>query len=55
MEDHYPRLGLRTAKSGGIKKGGLHRTLGIPEDQKISNADKVKASESSDPKERKQG
>lgn len=41
--------------SGGIKKGGLHKSLGIPEGQKIPYEDKVKASKSSNPKIRKQG
>lgn len=42
-------------ESGGIKEGGLHRSLGIPEDQKIPYEDKVEASQSSNPKIRKQG
>lgn len=41
--------------SGGIKEGGLHKTLGIPEDQTIPYAKKVAASKSDNPKERKQG
>ncbi len=42
-------------ESGGIKEGGLHKSLGIPEDQKIPYEDKVEASHSSNPKIRKQG
>ena len=38
-----------------IEKGGLHKSLGIPMDEKIPYEDKVKASQSSNPKIKKQG
>lgn len=42
-------------QKAGLSKGGLHRTLGIPEGQKIPASDIAKAAHSSDPKERRQG
>ena len=38
-----------------IEKGGLHKSLGIPMDEKIPYKDKVEASKSSNPKIKKQG
>lgn len=38
-----------------IDKGGLHRTLGIPEGKKIPKAEIAEAAHSKNPKERKQG
>lgn len=41
--------------SGGIKKGGLHKSLGVASGKKLTHAQKVAASHSKNPKVRKQG
>lgn len=62
-EDGLRRGGKAHRKHGGalsrvaahIHKGGLHRTLGIPEGQKIPKKKIEQAAHSSNPKERKEG
>ncbi len=56
-ESHFHRGHQRVA--GGkmhldIEKGGLHRSLGIPEGEKIPKAEIEKATHSANPRERKQ-
>lgn len=38
---------------GPVKKGALHKALGVSQDKKLSSSDLAKAANSSDPKMRK--